>query len=52
MFLGHFCTLNSILESILNDSRHIMKNFQKFDFLMYMLHKDSASTPSRSHGQS
>ena len=33
MLLGHFFTLNSILESILNDYRHIMKNFQKLDFL-------------------
>ena len=52
MFLGQVYTLNSILESILNDSGHIMKNFQKIDFSMFMLHKDSAGTPSRRHGRS
>ena len=32
MFLGKFYTLNSILESILNDSGHIIQNFQKSIF--------------------
>ena len=32
MFLGQFCTLNSILESILIDSGHKMKNYEKLIF--------------------
>ena len=32
MFLGQFCTLNSILESILIDSGHKMEKYEKLIF--------------------
>ena len=32
MFLGQFCTLNSILESILIDSGRKMENYEKLIF--------------------